>query len=559
MKSAKKKIFHKLSRSVRPHNPGLAAAGKGNLSRSRLRNGGKASFARGYEVITPPQDKMRREAVVETKGEDHQLPSAKRLRITNLLRDMLRNSPAFVMQNRQMCINVVGSVGGKMYAAFPKGYEKAADEVMEYFNRVWAPSAEFTYGKGFNWLLKTVLTTKDVCGNVILVFDDGILSGGSGSGRIRAFEGDEIADISDFSKRFPKSFTQSQGFVYNQLGQFAGAFVSTTQRGRSVFNADSGVITLRRDPFAAMPGNWTVVGDMMRFNQGRAVSPLASALISLIDLHETVSNEALAAKYNAQLVAQIINTGSEDAAPDPEPGGFDGESGGGSSEVETSVVEVPKNEALKNIGLHAQEMPANRRLELLDTKRPNANMPNYVDFVLGMIGGARGLARVYSSLKAQTSFTAFRGEQIMTWKSFADMQKDLERDVCDWAARCAISRAVRMGLITSPLPDGWEHMIAWIWPRMVEVSEKDAQAALQLKLQNGVTSLKRELGPGEFEKIMAERAAEKKAFDDAGLIYPGEASVSGAIKSGADTTSGDGDGAASDETTDNEGGDNADE
>lgn len=538
-----------------------AARTKASRPCASARGGAVASLARGYEVLTPPQDKMRREAVVETKGEDHQLPAAKRLRITNLLRDMLRNSPAFVMQNRQMCINVVGSVGGKMYAAFPRGFEKAADEVMEYFNRVWAPSAEFTYGKGFNWLLKTVLTTKDVCGNVILVFDDGILSGGDGSGRIRAFEGDEIADISDFTKRFPKSYTQSQGFVYNQLGQFTGAFVSTVQRGRSVFDADSGVITLRRDPFAAMPGNWTVIGDMMRFNQGRAVSPLSSALISLIDLHETVSNEALAAKFNAQLVAQIVHTGSEDAAPQDQ-GGFDGESdafGAPSGGESVETVEIPKNEALKNIGLHAQEMAPGRKLELLDTKRPNANMPNYVDFVLGMIGGARGLARVYSSLKAQTSYTAFRGEQIMTWKSFADMQKDLEREVCDWAARCAISRAVRMGLITSPLPDGWEHMIAWVWPRMVEVSEKDAQSALQLKLQNGVTSLKRELGPGEFEKIMAERAAEKKAFDAAGLIYPGETSVSGEIKSGTDTTSGDGDGAASDETTDNEGGNNADE
>lgn len=553
----KKQSAHKLSPTTGKKT--AAAATRANTP-ARVRGGGPFLLAAGYESVSPKHDKMRREAVVETKGEDHQLPAAKRLRITNLLRDMLRNSPAFVMQNRQMCINVVGSVGGKMYAAFPRGFEKAADEVMEYFNRVWAPSAEFTYGKGFNWLLKTVLTTKDVCGNVILVFDDGILSGGDGSGRIRAFEGDEIADISDFTKRFPKSFRQSQGFVYNQLGQFTGAFVSTVQRGRSVFDADSGVITLRRDPFAAMPGNWTVVGDMMRFNQGRAVSPLSSALISLIDLHETVSNEALAAKFNAQLVAQIVHTGSEDAAP-RDQGGFDGESdafGAPSGGESVETVEIPKNEALKNIGLHAQEMAPGRKLELIDTKRPNANMPNYVDFVLGMIGGARGLARVYSSLKAQTSYTAFRGEQIMTWKSFADMQKDLEREVCDWAARCAISRAVRMGLITSPLPDGWEHMIAWVWPRMVEVSERDAQSALQLKLQNGVTSLKRELGPGEFEKIMAERAAEKKAFDDAGLIYPGEASVSGAIKPGADNDdSADGNGADGEEP-ETEGGENAD-
>jgi capsid protein len=299
---------------------------------------------------------------------------------------------------------------------------------------------------------------------------------------------------------------------------------------------------------------------MFRFNQGRAVSPLASALISLIDLHETVSNEALAAKYNAQLVAQIIHTASEDGGVDPEPGAFDGEAGAfdgeGGEPVET--VAIPKNEALKNIGLKAQEMPYGRKLELIDTKRPNPNMPGYVDFVTGLIGGTRGLGRVYSTLKAQTSFTAFRGEQIMTWQSFRDMQKELERDVCDWAARLAIARAIRTGEIKSALPEGWERMIAWTWPKMIEVSEKDAQSALQLKLQNGVTSLKRELGPGEYEKVMAERKAEKKDFDDAGLIYPGEASVSGAIKPGADNDdSADGNGADGEEP-ETEGGENAD-
>ena len=553
----KKQSAHKLSPTTGKKT--AAAATRANTP-ARVRGGGPFLLAAGYESVSPKHDKMRREATIETKGEDKQLPSAKRLRITNLLRDMLRNSPAFVMQNRQMCINVVGSTGGKMYASFPAGYESAAKEVMHYFNRVWAPQAEFTFGKGFNWLLKTVLTTRDVCGNVILVFDDGILSGGNGSGRIRAFEGDEIANISDFEKRFPKTWSQSQGFVYNALGQFAGAFVSTSQRGCGTFAADKGVLTLRRDPLSAGPCNWCCLGDMFRFNQGRAVSPLASALISLIDLHETVSNEALAAKYNAQLVAQIIHTASEDGGVDPEPGAFDGEAGAfdgeGGEPVET--VAIPKNEALKNIGLKAQEMPYGRKLELIDTKRPNPNMPGYVDFVTGLIGGTRGLGRVYSTLKAQTSYTAFRGEQIMTWQSFRDMQKELERDVCDWAARLAIARAIRTGEIKSALPEGWERMIAWTWPKMIEVSEKDAQSALQLKLQNGVTSLKRELGPGEYEKVMAERKAEKKDFDDAGLIYPGEASVSGAIKPGADNDdSADGNGADG-EDPETEGGENAD-
>lgn len=489
-----------------------------------------ASFAAGYEAVSAKHTDMRRAAVVETKGEDRQLTAQQRLRLTNLLRDMMRNSPAYVMQNRQMCVNVVGSEGGKLHAAFPPEYRAAAGEVMEYFNGTWARSAEFTYRRGFNWLLKTVLTTKDVCGNVVLVFDDGILTGGDGTGRIRAFEGDEIADVADFRSRFPEGCEQSQGFVYDGSGVFCGAFVSTSQRGRTAFDPAAGVLTLRRDPYSDALCPWTVVGDMYRFNQGRAVSPLASALVSLIDLHETVSSEALAAKFNAQLVAQITST-ADDAEGEPERGGFEGEGEDGAA---TSTIEVPKCEALKNIGIHTQVMPKDRRLELLDTKRPNANLDAYVDFVLGLVGGSRGLARVYSTLKAQTSYTAFRGEQIMTWKVFRDAQKDLEREVCDWAARCAISRAVRLGLVRSRLPEGWERMIAWTWPKMAEVSEKDAQSALEAKMRNGVTSLTREMGPGEFERVMAERVAEKAAFDAAGLVYPGEASVSGEIKGKAD-------------------------
>lgn len=517
------------------------------VNRSPSRKGGV--FSLGYEPVNAKHDQMRREAVVETRGEDWQLTAPKRLRLTNLLRDMLRNSPAFLMQNRQMCVNVVGSEGGKMHAAFPEGYEASAREVMHYFNRVWAPKAEFTFRKGFNWLLKAALTAKDVCGNVVLVFDDGILSGGDGTGRIRAFEGDEIADVPNVAKYFPAGFTQSQGFVYNRLGMFCGAFVSSSQRGRTVFADNGGVLKLSADPFADdLTPNWITLGSMMRFNQGRAVSPLASALISLIDLHETVSSEALAAKFNAQLVAQIIHT-ADDVEPDESAAGFDGEQ----SAAETEEVRtVEKTEALKSIGLRAQDMPFGRKLELIDTKRPNDKLDVYVDFVLGLVGGSRGLARVYSTLKAQTSYTAYRGEQIMTWKSFRDMQKELERDVCDWAARCAIRRAVRLGLIGSRLPDGWEHMIAWTWPKMAEVSEKDAEAARQLKMQNGVTSLTRELGPGEFEAIMAERIAEKRRFDEAGLIYPGETSVSGAIKSGTPQNGGTDESGETDNDTEDE-------
>ena len=108
-------------------------------------------------------------------------------------------------------------------------------------------------------------------------------------------------------------------------------------------------------------------------------------------------------------------------------------------------------------------------------------------------------------------------------------RKDLERKVCDPIARLVIARAVQLGLIKETLPEGWQEMIAWNWPKMIEVNEKDAQTALKLKLENGVTSLTRELGPGEMERIAEERKREKELFEDAGLIYPGTVTSSGQI------------------------------
>ena len=496
---------------------------------------GLVSLGRGYEAVTSPFSEQRRAAVVETKGEDHQLTPHQRNKLVNLGRDMMRNAPERVGQDQQLRVNIVGAVGGKLYASFPAEYKEAAAEVMHYFNKVWSPKAEFTYRQNFNWILKTALTAQDVGGNVVLVFDDGILTGGNGTGRVRGFEADEIAEIpsDEFKKRFPASFTQSRGFVYNQCGMFCGLFVSTSQRGKAVFDPSVGFMTLKLDPFDdATTPNFILLGDMRRFNQGRAVSPLVSALTALVDLHETVASEAQAAKLNAQLVGQILE--SETAEVEDEVPGFS------DREVEDATQALPQDvkfttKELKAIGAHFDKLPPGLRIELLDSKRPNLNIIAYVEHVTGVIGATRGLARVFATLKAQTSYTAFRGEQAMSEQSFRESRKDTERLVCDPIARLVIARALRLGLIKARLPEGWEEMIAWTWPKMLEVNEKDAQSALKLKLENGVTSLTRELGPGEMERILAERKREKELFDDAGLIYPGTVTVSGQrIEDGAD-------------------------
>lgn len=500
------------------------------------------NFGRGYEAVTSPFSEQRRSSHVETKGEDKILNARDRARIVNMHRDMMRNSATRVMQDQQVRVNVVGSVGGKMYASFPAEYRDASDEVTNYVNHVWGPRAEYTYGLSLNWILKTALTAQDANGNVLLVFDDGVLTGGCGTGKVRGFEGDEIADVPAdlFRAHYGPGFHQSQGFVYDASGMFVGCYASTSQRGRSVFDPKLGVLRLTRDPVSDDDANWVMLGDMRRFNQGRAVSPVTAAITCLVDLHETIASEAQAAKINSQLVGQILRDASDEDYGGSDAAGFDDDEDG-----KVEVQEFSTRE-LNAIGARFDEMPKGLRLELLDTKRPNTNMPAYVEMLTGLVGGTRGLARVYSTLKAQTSYTAFRGEQVMTEPTFRELRKDLERRVCDWAARCAIRRAVRLGIFSHALPDGWEHMLAWTWPKMVEVSEKDAQGALNMKLKNGVTSLHRELGPGEYERLREERRREAADYIADGLVYPGSESVSGTVvpggQDGADENRDDGEG-----------------
>ena len=495
---------------------------------------GDAKFAKGYDAVNEPFTRQRREAYVERSGEDKQLSTEKRNKIINLHRDLLRNAPEAVSQDQQVRVNVVGCVGGKLYAAFGDAKE-AANEVMRYFNNRWARHADYTFGKHFNEVLKTILTAQAVNGNVVLVFDDGILTGGDGTGRIRGFEGDEIASVpkTEFEKHFPKSYVQSEGFVYNESGVFCGCFVSTSQRGKKVFAPQLGYITLKFDPFddETVP-NWIVVGDMRRFNQGRAVPPGVSALTTAVDLHETRSSEAQAAKLNAQMVGQILKT-EDDGGPSPagSGGAFSDPFTAKGSDGAAAEVREFKLKNLKAVGAKLDDVPYGRKIEMFDTKRPNPNFAAYAEYMQGVTAAVRGLPRVYATLKVNNSYTGYRGEQKIAEQSFMEAQKQLEREVCDWVACLAITRAVKLGIIKATLPADWRERIAWQWPRLPEVSVKEAEGGRKLKLENGVSSLTRELGPGELEAIIAERKREKELFDEAGLVYPGETTVSGQIKS----------------------------
>jgi hypothetical protein len=95
-----------------------------------------------------------------------------------------------------------------------------------------------------------------------------------------------------------------------------------------------------------------------------------------------------------------------------------------------------------------------------------------------------GFAAAYTKLRADSSYTAFRGDMILTWVTFEFWQKWLERYVCDWTARNAIAWGMRRrNMPFKAPPEGWERRLSWDWPTMPEVDQLDYENAIAQALK----------------------------------------------------------------------------
>ena len=497
----------------------------------RLAHGGG-----GYEAVEAPTSKQRKPAFVELTGEDGILTAHKRGQLTDLSRQAMRNGPERRAIDHQRRVNIVGTLGGKLTCNFPGG-----EECARWFNSTWAPHAGFVNDTHFNNILKLVVQSIDTDGDCALVFDDGFITGGLGTGRVRAFETDEIAslDEKDFKALVGADHTQSQGVVFDSLGAFCGVVVSTSQRGRQTFTAKDGAAWyLSRDPFARdRSDNWIFCASRTRFNQGRGISPLVAAINTLTDIHEIAASETQSAKVNSQLVGQIISDAKDEVTTDSVPDAFKAAVDAANAEVaadgnkdsdgDEEKVEFTLEE-MEAIGAHFDEMPAGKRFELLDTKRPNPNMAAYLDWLVGTAASTLGMPRLYAMLRAEASYSAARAEMCLAWTTFEECQKELERTVCDWIGRQAIAWAVRTGELRVTLPPDWHRLLSWSWPKPREIDETKTVAATREKLRLGLTTYRRELGP-DYQAALREWSAEIKEFEALGIPHPALQTVAGAV------------------------------
>ena len=491
----------------------------------------------GYHAVTQ-RNEGRVGVPIETQGEDKILRLNQHNLLTAKNRSAQRNTSFGPATRQQLTCNVVGTVGGKLtLKTGDKAFDKAAGK---WFSR-WSRRAEFTNGIHFNELLKLVLAQlTHTGGDCVLVFDDGVFTNKDGSGRIRLFESDEIANIDPtvFDAKFGKrGYTQSNGLIYDRYGRHVGCFISSTQRGKTVFEEGKYLVLLREPDDDPLACNWLFVHQFWRANQGRGIATMSHIINKIQDLAEYEGCEIQAAKLNATVGMKIIDREANPLASISAGRGFGNGSGGGDSgeggimsesdglsDVEVVEVEpVSMNDKFKAYGAAIADVAPGKDLVSFDTARPNRYSAQFIDAMKGDAATVFGMGLTFVNLDPKTSYVAFQGAMIIANASFGELKKRMERSVCDWAAVQVLRWAGGLGKISGykpdKFPDDWDMSLVWKWPSMPAVNPVDAQTALEKKYANISTSLQEEIGADWIEHLESIKE-EIEECERNGVLHP---------------------------------------
>lgn len=288
---------------------------------------------------------------------------------------------------------------------------------------------------------------------------------------------------------------------------------------------------LKRDPDSGFFDNlWMMPTNVWRINQGRGITQAASCIGTVQDLEDTVGFEVQASKANSQHVAQIVSSASQPEEQAPSAFGDDVDFENmtddeikAAVEAQTADMQVSLN-AMRSAGIVFDQMPENYRLELLDTKHPNPQMAEFIDFLCSRASAPLGLAKNYALLTATDG--DYKAQALMTKPAWRECQKHLEQ-ICDWTFyRFLIWQAKRDPELAAKIPYDIMNYVSWQWPVMAELSENERQDAIAKKLQNMTSTLRDEIGPN-WKETLTQYKSEVEWCKANGLPHPGFAMISG--------------------------------
>ena len=486
----------------------------------------RAEVLQKYDAVDSRNSKKRRQSVIEKDGEDKQMTQQEGLTALALARDLQRNFTVTKAHLTQLKIHSVGT-GAKLVINLE---DEATASAVDWFNGAYAKDCDSRddtpLGEMHGQIIETVIRE----GSCIVAFDDF----DEDDGKLIFWEADQYANIEksswDKEPLSKQGYKQSGGIITNTKGKVYGYAVGS-ERGRGIYKTGEYTI-LTRDQAKLLKNPF-------RFNQKQGISGILTAANQYQDTYEALAGELQTIKAHSKMGGKVTKNADYSGSSVEEDlllkGGTNPEAIiDGTNTTPAPAAPAENYERLEALaGGFVDYLDVGEDFTLLSSNRPNLNLKEFVDWITTMNGASLGLFSCYSTGQVSTSYTAFRGEQILTWPMLYYWQKWLERRFCDWHAIKAIRYGISKGLLKA-LPIGWENKITFLFPDMPEVNPLDAANAKSAMLKNGQTTFRKLLGPN-WKKILEQLAEETSHIKSIGLDWLGIFET----KAGAPTGQGD--------------------
>lgn len=462
-----------------------------------------------YDVLESSQSRKRRQPQIERLAEEKILRSYDRLRAINLTRDLERNFTSAKAMVHQLKTNVVGAGPKVRFHSTDKNFNDAA---AQFFNAEWQKNSDFrgefnedgTVSGGLHFAdqVALALASKAREGDCLAAFDDGFIED---SGKLVWWESDQLVNCNDIATNakvpaWAKGAKQESGVLFDKWGRKIGYAVSY----------EHGKHDAKAEECSFIPAHLCrLIRKTWRFNQHRGTPDFLAPAADLQDLYEMRSSEMQTAKTMSKFGGVITKAGAgTEFALRNEDAGTDGTLGAGAAS--SGGVQYDRLEAL--LGGLMEYLDEGDEFKPLDFNRPNVNFRESFDFILRSAGAALGLSKTYTTLNTEASYTAFRGDLLLSWATFVCEQKHLERYLCDWVAVKAVKWAIRKGKLNTEPPEGWDRNISWQWPAMPAVDPLKESMAHENNVKNLFTTYADILGPEwkkKFEQLQTELSEAK--------------------------------------------------
>lgn len=169
-------------------------------------------------------------------------------------------------------------------------------------------------------------------------------------------------------------------------------------------------------------------------------------------------------------------------------------------------------------------LPDNYKAALLDTKRPNPNLPAFIKFLCQRSGMPFGLTEQYVTLA--TDGASYRAQSLISKPMFQDVSHWCEQ-ICDWIFIRWMRAAQAKGILPVNIPEDYMDYVDWEWADIEELDRNGYQDYVNKGLANGTVTYKDVLG-SNWKKKLQQVKVECEYFDkELKTLHPSLALKSG--------------------------------